>query len=74
MLRHALPLWLPGKVRVGRRTVVLGLHCYAVATAKPSLTATVLWQKRTARTVARQAAKPRTPYRGTGLPRRNAVL
>ena len=23
LLRHALPLWLPGKVRVGRRTVVL---------------------------------------------------
>ena len=24
LLRHALPLWLPGKVRVSRRTVVLG--------------------------------------------------
>ena len=33
LLRHALPLWLPGKVRVGRRTVVL----LGGSTATPSL-------------------------------------
>ena len=49
--------------------MVLGLPCYARRNSRAIVvTATVLWQKRTARTVARQNLGHRT-----GLPRRNAA-